>query len=227
MATHRVILADDHVIVRAGLRSMIEELPDHAVVAEAEDGLQAIALVEEHRPDVLVLDIDMPRMDGLQALLRVKQLCPRTRVLILSMHDRADLVMRALQAGADGYLLKDAAAIEVSLALKALGAGRVYLSPGVSSTVVQQAIEPKDAARAAPSSLRTPPAELPLTARQVEILRLVVSGHSIKEIAFELGISVKTVESHRAQIMERLQIRSLAQLVLFAVRHGLVAPDGP
>ena len=227
MATHRVILADDHVIVRAGLRSMIEELPDHAVVAEAEDGLQAIALVEEHRPDVLVLDIDMPRMDGLQALLRVKQLCPRTRVLILSMHDRADLVMRALQAGADGYLLKDAAAIEVSLALKALGAGRVYLSPGVSSTVVQQAIEPKDAARAAPSSLRTPPAERPLTARQVEILRLVVSGHSIKEIAFELGISVKTVESHRAQIMERLQIRSLAQLVLFAVRHGLVAPDGP
>jgi len=220
MTTHRVILADDHVLVRAGIRSLIEELADHQVVGEAVDGEEAVELVRRELPDVLVLDINMPRLDGIRALPRVKQASPRTRVLIVSMYDSADFVMQALRAGADGYLLKDAAAVELTLALQALAAGRTYLSPAVSSTVVQQAL----AAMPAPATAPAAP-DLPLTPRQIEILQHVVSGRSMKEIAFDLQLSVKTVEAHRAQIMERLGIRNLPQLVLFAVRRGLVTQD--
>ncbi|RZJ12777.1 MAG: response regulator transcription factor [Rubrivivax sp.] len=223
MTKRRVILADDHVLVRAGIRSLIDDADDHEVVDEAGDGARAIELAEQHRPDLLVLDINMPRLDGIQALPGIKKVSPDTRVLIMSMYDGADFVMQALRAGADGYMLKDCAAVELSLALKALAAGRTYLSPAVSSTVVQRAIANDGEPSSAPAPLAA--AELPLTARQVDILKRVVSGLSMKEIAFELNLSVKTVESHRAQIMERLQIRNLPQLVLYAVRHGLVAPE--
>lgn len=224
MTTHTVILADDHRLVRAGLRSLIEDLPDHEVVAEAEDGMEAIELVQEHRPDLLTLDITMPRLDGIQALPRIKTLSARTRVLIVSMYDSADFVMQALRAGADGYLLKDAAAVELTLALQALSEGKTYLSPAVSAAVVEQALAPRLGGETKPAPLSPAEADLPLTPRQVEILRHVVTGRSMKEIAYELDLSVKTVEAHRAQIMERLEIRNLPQLVLYAVRHGLVSP---
>jgi DNA-binding NarL/FixJ family response regulator len=221
MTKQRVILADDHSLVRAGIRSLIDELPDHHVVAEAEDGEQAVEMVGRDRPDVLVLDIHMPKLDGIRALPLVKQASPATRVLMLSMYDSADFIMQALRAGADGYLLKDAAAMELTLALQALKAGRCYLSPQIAHTVVQHAIA------AAPTLPEPDAPDLPLTPRQIEILTRVVSGHSMKEIAYELALSVKTVEAHRAQIMDRLGVRNLPQLVLFAVRRGLVTPDQP
>jgi DNA-binding NarL/FixJ family response regulator len=223
MRNQRVILADDHALVRAGIRSLIDELPHHEVVAEAQDGQQAIELVGQQRPDVLVLDIHMPRLDGIRALPHIKRASPATRVLMVSMYDSADFVMQALRAGADGYLLKDAAASELALALQALEAGRTYLSPAVSATVVQLAIAAAPAP--APPAAAPPAVELPLTPRQVEVLQRVVAGRSMKEIAYELQLSVKTVEAHRAQIMERLGVRNLPQLVLLAVRRGLVAPD--
>ncbi|RZL37229.1 MAG: response regulator transcription factor [Rubrivivax sp.] len=226
MTTHRVMLADDHSLVRAGIRSLIEELPHHEVVAEAEDGEEAIELAGQQQPDLLVLDINMPRLDGIRALPRIKEASPATRVLIVSMYDSADFVMQALQAGADGYLLKDAAAVELTLALQALEAGQSYLSPAVSAPVVQRALAGMQTCATTPPQ---PPAAsaLPLTPRQVDILRRVAAGASMKEIAYELQLSVKTVEAHRAQIMERLSIRNLPQLVLFAVRCGLVTADQP
>jgi DNA-binding NarL/FixJ family response regulator len=220
MSKHRVILADDHALVRAGLRSLIEELDDHEVIAEAEDGERAIELARQLQPDMMVLDVNMPRLDGIRALPLIKQASPATRVLIVSMYDGADFVMQALRAGADGYLLKDAAAMELTLALQALAAGRTYLSPAISSTVVQQALTSTPPLAPAPAAT-----DLPLTPRQVEVLKGVVAGLSMKEIAFELHLSVKTVEAHRAQIMERLGVRNLPQLVLYAVRHGWVDPE--
>lgn len=215
-----VILADDHQLVRAGLRSLIEEYDGYEVVAEADDGLQAIDLAERHRPDLFVLDITMPRLNGIEALPRLKAASPDTHVLIVSMYEGSDFVMQALAAGASGYLLKDAAAVELTMALDALCAGRRYLSPAVSSAVIDRALAAPQA-----TTLPLPLADSPLTPRQVEILRLLASGRSMKEVAFDLGLSVKTVETHRAQIMERLDIHDLPRLVLYAVRQGLVPLD--
>lgn len=222
MSKRRVILADDHVLVRAGIRSLIEDVDDHEVIDEAGDGERAVELAARHRPELMVLDINMPRLDGLQALPRIKQASPETRVLVISVYDSADFVMQALRNGADGYMLKDFAAVELALAVQALAAGRTYLSPAISAAVVQRAIGQVAEPVSAPAPLAE--AELPLTPRQRDILKRVVSGLSMKEIAYELNLSVKTVESHRAQIMDRLQIRNLPQLVLYAVRHGLVTP---
>jgi len=212
-----VILADDHQLVRAGIRSLIEDFAGFQVVGEADDGEKAVALATEVQPDVVLMDITMPRLGGIDALPRLKQASPASRVLILSMYDGSDFVMQALRGGADGYLLKDAAAIELQLALEAVVAGRRYLSPAVSGTVVSCALQPSSPAQGSPQALLTP--------RQVEILKLLASGKGAKEVAFELGLSVKTVETHRAQIMERLHIRDLPRLVLYAVRHGLVSVD--
>lgn len=228
-ARRTVVLADDHQLVRAGLRSLIDDYDDYRVIGEADDGEQAVALAQQLQPALMVLDITMPRLNGIDALPRIKQASAQTRVLMLSMYDSGDFVMRALRAGADGYLLKDAAAVELTLALDALWAGRQYLSPAVSSTVVERAIASATAtataAAAAPAPPQVQPHAVPLTPRQVEILKLLASGKSTKEIAFELGLSAKTVETHRAQIMERLNIRDLPRLVLYAVRMGLVSPD--
>jgi len=225
MTKYKVILADDHQLIRAGLRSLIEDMDHYQVVAEALDGERAIALVELHRPDLLLLDITMPRLDGIQALPGIKAMSPQTRVLIVSMYEGGDFVMQALRAGADGYMLKDAAAVELALAMHAVLAGRTYLSPSVSAAVVAQALSPPLGGDSRPAPLQRIEGDLPLTPRQIEILQRVVRGHSMKEVAFELGLSVKTVEAHRAQIMERLGIRNLPQLVLYAVRHGLVSPE--
>jgi DNA-binding NarL/FixJ family response regulator len=228
MDRHTVVLADDHHLVRAGLRSLIEDYDAYEVVGEAGDGRGAVELSERLHPAVTVLDVTMPRLGGIEATPQIKEVSPRTKVLILSMYATRDFVLQALHAGADGYLLKDAAAVELALALDALCTGQRYLSPAVSSAVVEHALSVPmplgDPLR--PPPVAAPAGDMPLTPRQVEILKLLASGKSAKEAAYELGLSVKTVETHRAQIMERLGIRDVPRLVLYALRQGLISPEG-
>lgn len=226
MNPQTLVLADDHALFRAGLCSLIEDLLGYEVVAQAQNGDEAIQMAALHRPNLLVLDIAMPGLNGLQALPQIKQACPDTRVLMVSMYGTADFVMQALRAGADGYLLKDAAAQELHLALQAVSLGYHYLCPAVTSAVVEEVLAPRPRnAAAEPPGVSTD--ELPLTPRQIEILQLIVTGQSIKEIAHQLELSVKTVEAHRAQILKRLDIRNIPQLVLYAVRHGVVTVESP
>ncbi len=213
----RALLADDHTLVRAGIRGLLQGLPGVEVVGEAEDGHEALRLAEALRPDVVLLDIGMPGLNGLEVAGRLAALDPSIRVLILSMHTSEEYVLRALRAGCAGYLLKRSAVSELEVAVRAVARGETYLSPAVSKQVVDDyvgrtggAADPIDA----------------LTPRQREILQLVAEGNTSKEIAERLGLSFKTVEAHRAQIMERLGVRDLAGLVRFAVRVGLVAPEG-
>ena len=220
-AKHTVGIVDDHKLVRAGLRSLIEDFGDYEVVAEAEDAMGAIDVADRLKPELMILDITMPGTSGLEVLPTVKSVSPGTQVLMMSMYDSRDFVMKALRQGANGYLLKDFAAVELQLALMSLTAGRRFLSPSVSDTVVEQALSSEGAAHGS-GAARGEPAAL-LTPRQLEILKLIAKGQTAKEIAFDLGLSIKTVETHRAQIMERLGIRDVPKLVLYAVRHGLVS----
>jgi DNA-binding NarL/FixJ family response regulator len=212
----RVLLADDHTLVRAGIRTLIEGLDGASVVAETGDGLEAVDLCERLRPDVVLLDVTMPGLNGLEAAPRIARVSPGTKILVLSMHASEGYVAQALRAGVHGYLLKDAAATELEVALRAVLRGSSYLSPAISRHVVDGFLR-GTGQPASPLSL--------LTARQREILQLVAEGRSTKEIAADLGLSVKTVETHRAQLMERLEIRDVAGLVRLAIREGLVSPD--
>jgi len=205
----RVLLADDHSLVRAGLRALLNEIPNVDVIAEASDGVQAVQLTRQLRPDIALLDISMPNLSGLAALRQLSGAAPATRVLLLSMHDDDAYVSEAIHAGAAGYLIKDCAVEELALALHAVARGDCYLSPSVSRKLAQAF---KNGGGSAPV----------LTPRQIEILRQVAQGASSKEIARALGLSIKTVETHRAQIMERLGIRDVAGLVRYAVRSGLI-----
>ncbi|MCK7594412.1 response regulator [Pseudomarimonas salicorniae] len=208
----RVVLADDHVLVRSGLRALVEQVPGYEVVGEAGDGEALLEAVEAHHPDLAIVDIQMPHLGGIDALDRIKRGDSPPKVLILSMHSADDYVLRAMRSGADGYLLKDAAASELGRALAALQRGERYLSPKVSETLANVSHRLDEA----------PPS---LSPRQREVLRLIARGRATKEIAFELGLSPKTVESHRAQIMERLGIRDIAGLVRYALRNGLIHDD--
>lgn len=214
--TIRVVLADDHGLVRAGVRALLVGFAGVEVVGEADDGHGAIARVEECRPDVLLIDIAMKGMNGLAATTEVRRRHPAVRVVVLSMHADAEYVVQALQAGAVGYLIKDAAPVELELALQAVMRGETWLSPSVSRQVVDGYLSRLEGGPAADDSL---------TPRQREILRRIAEGQGAKEIAFELGISVKTVEAHRAQIMERLAIRDVPGLTRYAIRTGLVSAE--
>jgi DNA-binding NarL/FixJ family response regulator len=211
----RVLLADDHALVRAGIRSLLGAMAEVQVVGEASSGEDAIEVACREQPDVVLMDIAMKGMTGLAAAGVMRERCPSVRVLILSMHSGEEYVLRALRAGAAGYLLKDAATGELELALRSVMRGESWLSPAVSRQVVEGYVQ-RTGGDAAPEVL---------TARQREVLRLVAGGKSTKEIAFLLNLSVKTVETHRAQIMERLGIRDVAGLVRYAIRTGLVPPD--
>ena len=209
----RVVLVDDHELVRAGIRSLLIEA-GYQVVAEGSDGDQVEALVESHQPDVLLLDLTMRRCSGLEALTMVRSRWPQLPVILLSMHDTRDYVLKAMQMGASGYLLKDAAVIELQLALQSVLGGHRYLSPRVAGQVID----------AASGRGGEDPLEL-LTSRQQEVLYWLAKGKSNKEVAFILNLSVKTVDTHRAQIMERLAIRDLAGLVMYALRRGIIKLD--
>ncbi|SRR5690606_20570269 len=211
----RVLLADDHALVRAGMRSLLGAMPQVEVVAEAASGEEALQLAERENPDVVLMDIAMKGMTGLEAAARMRERTPGVRVVILSMHAGEEYVLQALRAGAVGYLLKDAATGELELALRSVMRGESWFSPAVSRQVVEGYVQ----------RVGGEPAAEVLTARQREVLRLVAGGKSTKEIAYQLSLSVKTVETHRAQIMERLGIRDVAGLVRYALRTGLVPPD--
>ena len=207
----RILLADDHTLVRAGIRSLLLAMPGLVVVGEAADGEEALRLALRLQPDIVLMDIAMKGMNGLQATVRLRAALPATRVIILSMYATSDYLQQALRAGAVGYILKDAATLELELALAAVTRGDTYLSPAVSAQIVEGFLQHDK-----------PAEDVALTPRQREILRLIVSGLSTKEIAFRLQLSGKTVDTHRAQLMERLGIHDIAGLVRYAIRTGLI-----
>ena len=213
----RIVVADDHALVREGIRRVLDEEPGFEVVAEAADGREALARVQELGPDVVVLDISMPGLSGLDVARRLREEHPEVRALILSMHDDTEYVLRAVRAGAAGYLLKDDAGPQLlRQAVRAVHAGDSFFSPAVASRLT-------DALRSDPTASDDPLEAL--TGRELEVLRLVTGGRSNKQIATELGISRRTVESHRESLMRKLGIRSVAGLTRFALEHGLLGND--
>mgnify|MGYP003644728207 CR=1 FL=1 len=216
MSPARVVLADDHTLVRAGLRKLLESMSEVTVVGEADDGLALLAMVQELQPDLALLDIAMPGLNGLETAARLSRNAPGLRVLMLSMHQNEEYVRQALRNGAAGYMLKDAAPMELALAIRAVLRGEVYLSPAVSRGVVSDYVQRLRSDESSGSGL---------TPRQTEVLQLIAEGHSSKEIARRLSLSVKTVETHRSQLMKQLGIHEVAGLVRFAMRTGLVSPD--
>jgi DNA-binding NarL/FixJ family response regulator len=210
----RTLLADDHSLVRAGLRSLLEEMAGVEVVAEAADGHEALRLIGELTPDVAFLDISMPGLNGLEVAARAAHEHLRTRVIILSMHIDDEYVRRALVTGAAGYLLKNSDRSELEMALRAVARGESWLAPEVSSRIVAAYARGEESAGPGPFEL--------LTRRQREVLQLIAEGLSTKEIAHRLELSVKTIETHRAELMERLDIRGVAGLVRYAIRVGIV-----
>jgi DNA-binding NarL/FixJ family response regulator len=220
--TIHVLLADDHTLVRAGIRSLLEGLADVEVVAETGDGREAVRLIQTYQPEVVLMDIGMPKMNGLEATARITREFPRVHVIILSMHASEEYVWQALRAGATGYLLKDADTAELAIAVRSAAQGRTYLSPAVSGHVVSDYVR-RVGAEAEPAQ-GSGPFDV-LTPRQREILQLIAEGLSTKEMAKALKLSIKTVETHRAQLMDRLDIHDVAGLVRYAIRTGLVRPD--
>jgi DNA-binding NarL/FixJ family response regulator len=217
----RVLLADDHTLVRAGIRALLTALPDLEIVGEVSEGHGALQALLATKPDVAFLDIGMPGLNGIEVAERATRALPNTHVVILSMHNTPSHVARALRAGVKGYLLKDAAAEELPVLLRAVMSGETYLSPAITKRVVDGFLQRGEAAQA-----ESDPSPLDLlTSRQREILQLVAEGKSTKDVAQILNLSVKTVEAHRGQIMTRLEIHDVAGLVRFAIRTGLVTTD--
>ncbi|HET7341836.1 MAG TPA: response regulator transcription factor [Methylomirabilota bacterium] len=212
----RVLVADDHALFRAGIRKLLQSFAGVEVVGEAADGHEALRLTAAQHPDVLLMDIGMPSLNGVDAAARLTRESARPRVIILSMHTGEEHVLRAIRAGAAGYLLKDATPAELETAVRAVARGETYLSPAISRYVVEDYVR-RAGGEHGPLDRLTP--------RQREILQLIAEGNTTKAIAAKLGLSVKTVETHRAQLMERLDVRDLAALVRLAVRLGLVTSE--
>jgi DNA-binding NarL/FixJ family response regulator len=216
MSKIRVLIVDDHKLFRAGIRALLQTVADIEVVAEAGDGREGVRLAETHRPDVVLMDILMPDLNGLDAAARIVHRCPRTRVVILSMNADQDSVLKTLRAGAVGYLVKTADPAELAMAVRAVTRGEKFLSSAISAHVVAACLSRLDQEQ---SSLeRLPP-------RQREVLQLVAEGHTTKEIAKKLEISPKTAEAYRGELMKALDIHDIASLTRYAIRTGLVSLD--
>jgi DNA-binding NarL/FixJ family response regulator len=210
-----VLIADDHGIVREGLRRLLESEPDIQVCAEVSDGREALEMVEEHEPSLVILDITMPRLGGLEALERLRAKHPAVKVILLSMHGDPQFIRSAVTLGVDGYVLKNGRASELIDAVRAVMRGGSYFSPPVAREIVEQVRSPKRGSSEPFTAL---------SARELEVLHLIADGLSAKEIARDLGISTKTVEAHRTSLMRKLGARKATELVRYAVRHGLVEP---
>lgn len=215
-AAIRLLLADDHLLIRASLRSLLTEFPGIEVVAEASDGREAFEMVGQHQPDVVLMDISMAGLNGLEATRLIRKDFPHVQVIVLSMHAGERQVLQALRAGAGGYILKESAPRELELAIESVARGKLFLSPSISRQVIEVFLGHMGG-QADPLDQLTP--------RQREILQLIAEGHSSKQIAHRLEASVKTIELHRASLMERLDIHDIAGLVRYAIRQGLVSPD--
>ena len=213
----RVLLADDHTIVRQGVRMCLEAMGDIEVVAEAEDGQMAVALAAQLRPDVAVVDLTMPRLSGVEAIRQIKRDVPSTEVVVLSVHDSEAYVVQALRAGAAGYVLKRNAATELAAAIRAAREGQAYLHPSIARRVIDDYLSRIHGSE----EVATEPHER-LTPREREVLQLAAEGHSTKAIAGLLCLSNKTVEHHRASVMTKLGLRGQTELVKYAIRAGLV-----
>jgi two-component system response regulator NreC len=211
----RVLLADDHGIVRRGLRSILETEPGLTVAAEAADGLEALRLCEEHKPDLLIVDVGMPKLNGIDVAARVQKQDRPPKVIILSMHSDESYIIRALGAGARAYLLKDATDEDLLPAVRAVAAGKPYFSPAVTAVLVE------DYVRRLQSRGLTDSYHL-LTDREKEVLQLLAEGRSNKEVATVLDLSLSTVETHRANLMQKLNLHNTAEIVLYAVRKGII-----
>jgi DNA-binding NarL/FixJ family response regulator len=211
-----VFLADDHAVVRDGLRVLLEAQPDIRVIGDAANGRETVRQVARLRPDVVVIDIAMPELNGIEAAQEIGEICPSTQIIILSMHSTTEHIFRALQAGARGYLLKESAGIEVVNAVRAVHAGHRYLSPKTSDKLVDDYVRQRKAAEAKSPLARLSP-------REREVLQLVVEGNSSAEIADTLSLSVKTVETYRTRLMHKLDISDLPSLVKFAIQHGITS----
>ena len=209
----RIVVVDDHRLVRAGIVALLEDIPEVQVVGQASDGIQALKTVAELKPDVLILDLAMPEMSGLEVLARIHESHPRVKVIILSMHDSAEHVHRALKQGASGYLLKDVLPDELVLAIDAITQGRTWLSSAISKTVIDGYLGRNGDEASLPQ----------LTERQNQVLKMIAEGHSTKQISGHLNLSAKTIETYRAQIMEKLDIHDIAGLVRYAIRQGIVS----
>ena len=214
-AKHRIIIAEDHTILREGLRSLLSSDPDLEIVGEAQDGQEAIRCVEKLRPNLVLMDLSMPRMNGLDAIKEIKKRSTDTKILVLTVHKNEEYIVATLQAGADGYALKDSTHAELGIAIKNVLSGNHYISPGISGRVIEGYLEGRKPLK--PIS----PFET-LTQRERGILKMIAEGYKNKDIADYLCISVKTVEKHRANLMQKLDLHSVSALTAFALEKGLV-----
>jgi len=215
----RVMIVDDHNLVRAGFISLLKNLSGIQVVAEAGEGYEALRLIKEKKPDIVLLDISMPGLNGLEVADRVNKEFPEVRIIFLSMYLNEEYVMQAIRSGAAGYLLKDSKTEELELAVRSVARGETYLSPPVSKQVIEDYINRLDKTR--PVKHESGGYER-LTPRQIEVVQLITEGCTTKEIAYRLNVSIKTVDAHRTQIMQRLDIHDIAGLVRYAIRMGIV-----
>jgi DNA-binding NarL/FixJ family response regulator len=221
----RILLADDHDILRQGLKMLLGMQPDIEIVGEARTGREAVRLARELHPDVVVMDITMPDMDGLEACRRIRDETPESQVLMLTMHESEEYFLQALRQGAAGYLVKKAAPTELHMAIQATARGGAFLYPGLARALIRSFVAQQEESSAPPKE-HPPGQELRLLSpREMEVLKLVAEGHTNQEIADRLVISIKTVQAHRANVMEKLGLHNITQLVRFAIYAGLIPPE--
>jgi DNA-binding NarL/FixJ family response regulator len=214
----RIVIAEDHTILREGLRSLLSSDPNFEIVGEAEDGREAIRRVEQYKPDLILTDLSMPRMNGIEAIREIKRQSPKTKILVLTVHRAEEYILETLKAGADGYLLKDSTHAELVMAVKKVLSGKHFISAEISEKVIEGYLEGK-------KTLKTHTTWETLTHREREILKLIAEGYKNKEIANDLCISVKTVEKHRANLMQKLELHSTSALTKLAMEKGLISED--